>query len=45
MNGKSINEKKMHAERVEYGTFRKKCFISYMNILLVNSFVSVDTSV
>ena len=33
----------MHAERTHYGTFRKNFFISYVNILHVNSLVSIDT--
>ena len=45
INGKSINGLLMHAERAHYGTFRKKCFISYVRILHVNSLVSIDTLV
>ena len=45
INGKSINRLLMHAERAQYGTFRKKCFISYMHISHVNSLLSINTSV
>ena len=46
--GKSINEKSinrliMHSKRTHYGTFRKKCFISYVCISHVNILVSIDT--
>ena len=45
IKGKSINRLPIHAERARYGVCRKKCFISYMRILHVNSLVSIDTSV
>ena len=35
----------MHAERAHYGVCRKKCFISYVHILHVNSLASIDTYV
>ena len=44
INGNSINKLQIHAKRAQYGTCRKKCCISYVCILHVNSLVSIDTS-
>ena len=43
INGKFINRLLMHAKHAQYGSFRKKCFISYVRILHVKSLVSIDT--
>ena len=45
INRKSINGIPMYTKRVHYGTFQKKCFISYVHIFHVNSLVSIDTFV
>ena len=45
INRKYINRLLMNAEHTHYGTFRKKCFISYVRISHVNSLVSIDTFV
>ena len=45
INGKYINGLPMHAERAHYDMCRKKCFISYVHILHVNSLESIYTYV
>ena len=44
IKGKSINGIQMHVKRTHYGVWHKKCFMSYVHILHVNSLASIDTS-